>query len=89
MELNQRYRLFKRSQVTFYVEDIESGKQESLDTKDKKEAQRLFHANNEKVHLPAFNLKMARVYLQAADPKTITRTWQYPERDAGVYAEAG
>ncbi len=77
VEMNQRYRLFKRSWGTFYVEDIETGKQDSLETKDKKEAQRLFHAKNETAHLPAFNLKMARVYLQAADPKAITRTWQY------------
>src|SRR5688572_30551785 len=75
--MKQRYRLFKRSWGTYYIEDIELGKQDSLETKDKNEAQRLFHAKNETAHLPAFNLKMARVYLQAADPKAITRTWQY------------
>ncbi len=75
--MKQNYRLFRRDWGTYYVENIQTGKQDSLGTKDKAEAQRLFHAKNETAHLPAFNLKMARIYLQAADPKAITRTWQY------------
>ena len=75
--MKERFRLFKRSWGTYYVEDIQTGKQDSLETKDKTEARRLFHAKNESHYLTGFNLKMARVYLQASDPLAVERTWQY------------
>ena len=75
--MKQRYRLFRRSWGMFYWIDDTTGKQGSLKTKEPAEAKRLLHAKNETEHLPSFNLKMARVYLQAADPKAVTRTWQY------------
>lgn len=75
--MKQRYRLFRRSWGMFYWIDDTTGKQGSLKTKDPAEAKRLLHAKNETVHLPSFNLRMARVYLQASDPKAVTRTWQY------------
>ncbi len=75
--MKQRYRLFRRSWGMFYWIDDTTGKQGSLKTKESAEAKRLLHAKNETVHLPSFNLKMARVYLQASDPKAVTRTWQY------------
>ena len=75
--MKERFRLFKRSWGTYYVEDLHTGKQVSLDTKDKAEARRLFHAKNESHYMAGFNLKMARVYLQSADPLAVERTWQY------------
>ena len=72
--MKERFRLFKRSWGNYYVEDLQTGKQVSLDTKDKAEARRLFHAKNESHYMAGFNLKMARVYLQSADPLAVERT---------------
>ena len=45
-------------------------------TSDKHEAQRHSLAHNESESQPHFNLSLARVYLNGADPKLATRTWQ-------------
>jgi hypothetical protein len=49
-----------------------------LATADKSEAQRLLNARNESHCTPAtaINLQIARAYLNAANPKLTTRTWQ-------------
>jgi len=52
------------------------GQQTSLKTSDKHEAQRILQAHNESGSQPHFNLSLARVYLNGADPKLATRTWQ-------------
>jgi hypothetical protein len=41
---------------TFYVEDTETRKQESLGTKDRKEAEAILNARNESVRQPHLNL---------------------------------
>lgn len=61
----------------FYVEDNETGRQESLGTSDRHEAQRLLHARNEAEYQPAFNVQMARAYLAAKDALITQRTWQF------------
>jgi integrase len=61
----------------FYIEDNETGKQESLGTSDRIEAQRLLHARNEAEYQPAFNVQMARAYLAAKDALITKRTWQF------------
>lgn len=53
-----------------------TGQQTSLKTSDHQEALRLLAANNESQTQPAMNLGLARVYLNGADPKLVTRTWQ-------------
>jgi integrase len=53
-----------------------TGKQESLHTKDKATAQRLFHSRTEAEIQPAINLQIARAYLAATDSQIGTRTWQ-------------
>jgi len=45
--ISPRYRLFQRSSGIFFVEDRISKKQESLKTRDKIAAQRIFNARNE------------------------------------------
>ena len=45
--MKDRFRLFRRGWGTYYVEDVESGRQQSLQTTDKREAQRMVHARNE------------------------------------------
>ena len=61
----------------FFIEDRISKKQESLKTRDKIAAQRIFNARNEAYQQPAINLQIARAYLVASDPAIATRTWQH------------
>src|SRR5690242_9503618 len=74
-----KYRMYRSSKSGyFYWQDNETGKQGTLATADKSEAQRLLNARNESYRTPAtaINLQIARAYLNAADPKLTTRTWQ-------------
>lgn len=59
-----------------FIQDNETGKQESLRTRDKTQATRLLNAKNEAHRQPHLNLQIARSYLLATDPKLVTRTWQ-------------
>jgi hypothetical protein len=52
-------------------------KQSSLRTKDKTLAIRLLHSKNEAEQQPAINLQIARAYLSAAGPVSVSRTWQF------------
>src|SRR5437773_5707348 len=74
--ISPRYRLFQRSSGIFFVEDRISKKQESLKTRDKIAAQRIFNARNEAHQQSAINLQSARAYLMASDPAVAARTWQ-------------
>ena len=76
IEMKQRYRKFKRTWGTFYAYDNLTGNSISLKTKLRTEADRQVHAMNESESQPAMNLSLARVYLNGADPKLGTRTWQ-------------
>jgi hypothetical protein len=72
-----RFRLYRRKRGgMFYAHDSLTGKQESLGTRIRAEAQTLLAAKNEAFRQPALNLKIARTYLSATDPKVGTRTWQ-------------
>ncbi|MEO6847870.1 MAG: hypothetical protein ABI443_09885, partial [Chthoniobacterales bacterium] len=73
--MKNRYRLFRRGQK-FYAHDSETGKQQSLGTSDKREAQRLLIARNEAQNNRLLNLKIAEAHLAAHDPRMNTRTWQ-------------
>jgi integrase len=76
--MRQRYRLYFREKTgRYYIHDDATGKQESLHTKDKATAQRLFHSRSEAEKQPAINLQIARAYLAATDSQIGTRTWQY------------
>lgn len=74
--MKTRFRLFHRASGVFYIEDTVTLRQESLKTKDKNVAQRLFQAKNEAHQQPALNLQLARTYLAASDPEVVKRTWQ-------------
>jgi hypothetical protein len=75
--MKQRFRMYQRGlNGRFYLEDNETGKQESLGTSDRTEALRLLHARNEAAYQPAFNTHMARAYLVAGDAQISQRTWQ-------------
>ncbi len=75
--MKQRYRLFRRGWGTYYCEDAETGKQESLKTKVKAEAIRIIAAKNEAHYQPLMNLQIARAYMAASDPAVRSRTWQF------------
>jgi len=72
-----RYRLFRRSSGIFFLEDRATKQQESLRTRIKEAAIRIFHAKNEAYLQPAISLQIARGYLMASDPLTVKRTWQH------------
>jgi integrase len=76
--MRARFRLyFREASGRYYIHDDMTGKQESLHTKDKETAQRLFHSRCEAEKQPAINLQIARAYLAATDSQISTRTWQY------------
>jgi len=77
IEMKLRYRLFRRSNGLYFVEDTVTKKQESLRTREKAIAQRLLSARNEAYQQPAINLQIARAYLRASDPLISQRTWQH------------
>lgn len=74
--MKQCYGLIRRPWGVYYLKNKITGSQTSLKTSDKREAQRLLAAKNESEVQPALNLSLARVYLNGADPKLVSRTWQ-------------
>jgi len=74
--MKQRFILYRRGK-TFYCEDTNTGRQQSLRTKDENEANTLLNAKNEALRQPNMNLQIAQVYLRYGDPAVATRTWQY------------
>jgi len=76
-DMKQRYSVFLRPWGVYYYEDLTTGKQGTLKTRDKHEAYRLVAAKNENEEAPAFSLHLARVYWKAGDPTGATRTWQH------------
>jgi hypothetical protein len=65
--------MFRRNRV-FYVQDNLSGKQESLHTRNRADAERLLHAKNEAAQGPMLNRDLGRIYLSASDPDSTRRT---------------
>lgn len=72
--MQNRYVLFKRRRV-FYCEDSDTGKQESLRTRDRIEAQKLIAAKNDAANPSYLNRALGRTYLSGQDPKLVTRKW--------------
>lgn len=74
MSVKNKYRMFLRGTV-YWVQDNETGKQETLRTKDRTEAERLLNARNEAHRQPIINLQIARAYLMVGDPEAAKRNW--------------
>ena len=74
--MKQEFGLIRRLWGVYYLKNKATGEQTSLKTKDKVEAERLLRAENDAHIQPHFNLALARVYINGADPKLGTRTWQ-------------
>jgi hypothetical protein len=60
----------------WYAFDNATGNSVSLKTRVKAEAVQKVNAMNETERQPGINLGLAKVYLNATDPKLATRTWQ-------------
>jgi hypothetical protein len=75
--MRNRYRLFRRGGGTFYAFDNETGKRESLLTKDRTQAAALLHCKNEAHQIPAMSLQKARICLVEGDPAMPARTWRH------------
>jgi integrase len=73
--MKQRYYLYRRRQ-TYYLQDSRTGKQQSLETKDRQEALRLLEIKRQSATDPAFNQIMLRTCLATQDSKLAKRTWQ-------------
>ncbi len=67
--------MFRRGRV-FWAQDNETGKQETLRTRERVVAERLLHAKNEAHLQPVINMQIARAYLMVGDPQSAKRTWQ-------------
>lgn len=73
--MKNQYRLFQRNNRIYFIQNNVTGKQESLKTRDKAVAVRLFNARNEAHQQPAINIQIAKAYLAAADASFVKRTW--------------
>lgn len=76
--MKSRYSIFpnrSRSGI-YYLKDNLTGQRKSLETTDAEEANELLTSKNESTREPAHNLKKARIYMAASDPKMATRTWR-------------
>ena len=74
--MSLRYRKFKRTWGMYYAFDTVTGNSVSLKTRVRSEADKKVNAMNETERVPSISLGLARVYLNATDPKLATRTWQ-------------
>ena len=73
--MKNQCRLFQRNNKIYFIQNNVTGKQESLKTRDKAVAVRLFNARNEAHQQPAINIQIAKAYLAAADASFVKRTW--------------
>lgn len=74
--MKNQFGLIKRPWGVYYLKNKSTGEQKSLDTRDKVAAEKLLHTHNEAHAQAHLNLQLARVYLNATDPKLATRMWQ-------------
>jgi integrase len=75
-DMTQRYRKFKRTWGMYYAFDTVTGNSVSLKTRVQAEAVQKVNAMNETERVLSISLGLARVYLNATDPKLATRKWQ-------------
>ena len=76
MNMQRKYRCFRREGGPFYWQENGTSKRGCLKTKNRAEAERLLLAMNEAHQQPIMNLALGRAYLSAHDPRLITRTSQ-------------
>jgi integrase len=77
--MKKRFRVIQRSDRDgmCYLIDTSSGQRHSLETKNRKEADRIALHKNEAVNNTAINHRIGLAYLSSSDPEYTTRTWRY------------
>lgn len=83
--MKNHFRLFRRRGGVFYTQDSVTGRQTSLRTVSRREAEDLLHARNTTAQQPALNLEIAKAYLSASDPKMAQRTWRDVMREFATH----
>ena len=73
--MRRRFWLCKRNGI-YYSKDALTKQRLSLQTTNRVEAERLLHAKNEAEQQPMLSLGIAKMYLAAADPSLLERTWR-------------
>ena len=73
--MKQRFYLYRRGD-RYYLQDSRTGKQQSLETKDRNEAHRLLEIKRQSATHAAFNQIILKTCLATQDPLLATRTWQ-------------
>jgi hypothetical protein len=71
----QRFWLYRRAGI-YYLQDSQTGRRESLNTRSKREAEQTRAARNDAAANPRVGLAMAKAILSAYDPQMARRTWQ-------------
>jgi integrase len=74
--MKQLFSLYRRNGI-YYAQNNQTGKQESLRTRDAAAAQTLLHSKNEAARQPILNRQIALAYLSATDPEAARRTWKF------------
>src|ERR1051325_3764606 len=72
--MKQRFYLFRR-RGTYYLQDSRTGKQQSLETKDRAVAGRLLETKRQLDGEPGFNQFLVKTCLSHSDPMLTRRTW--------------
>jgi hypothetical protein len=81
--MKKKFRLFRRNGV-YYTHNQETGKQHSLKTKDRGEAQELLRAHNQDARDKTLHERVAYVLLSHSDSESATRTWEAVMTAAGL-----
>jgi len=71
-----RFWLYRRAGV-YYLQDSETRKRESLNTRNRREAEQIRVARNQASDHPQVGIALAKAYLMAQDPELAERTWQH------------
>lgn len=73
--MKQRFYIYRRRD-TFYLQDSRTGKQQSLETKDRNKALRLLEIKRQTVADPAYNQFILKSCLATQDALLPKRTWE-------------
>jgi hypothetical protein len=73
--MKQRFYLYRRGN-RYYMQDSRTGKQQSLETSDRKTALRILELKRQTATDPAFNQFILKTCLSTQDPLLPKRTWQ-------------
>lgn len=73
--MSRPFRLYRRSNGRYYLEDVLTRKQSSLHTDSKSVALRKLAAKNEAAEQPYLNVSIAKTYLSVKSPEMLSRTW--------------